>query len=91
MKSKPLVNADSQFFIDMTDESRQINFNGSPMPRGYYNLIVSIRDLGLYSKGIKPHRHWKITDVKKYFGIKGSAESMYQELQLIKEVLNEVN
>jgi hypothetical protein len=87
MKSKPLVNANSQFFIDMTDKTRQINFNGSPMPRGYYNLILSIRDCGLYSKGIKPHRHWKISDVKKYFGIKGSAESMYNQLQMIKEAL----
>lgn len=87
MKNKPLVNANSQFFIDMTDETRQINFNGSPMPCGYYNLILSIRDCGLYSKGIKPHRHWKISDVKKYFGIKGSAESMYNQLQMIKEAL----
>lgn len=89
MKTQVTINADTQFFIDMTDEKRVINFNGNPMPRGYYNLIISIRDCGLYSRGIKPHRHWKISDVKKYFGIKGSAESMYEQLQMIKEFLNE--
>ncbi len=36
------INADSQFFIDMTDETKLINFNGSPMPKGYWNLILTI-------------------------------------------------
>lgn len=82
------INANSQFFVDMTDESKLINFNGSPMPKGYWNLILSIRDLSMYAKhGMKPHRHWKITDVKKYFGIKGTAESMLEQLTYYKEIV----
>lgn len=83
------INADSQFFIDMTDETKLINFNGSPMPKGYWNLILTIRDLSMYAKhGMKPHRHWKITDVKKYFGIKGTADSMLEQLTAYKEIIS---
>lgn len=82
------VNANSQFFIDMTDESKLLNINGSEMPKGYWNLILTIRDLSMYAKcGIKPHRHWKITDVKRYFGIKGTAESMLEQLRAYKEII----
>ncbi len=71
----------------MTSADRVINVNGGDMPIGYYNLLLTIRDLGLYKVGLKPNRHWKITDVKKYFGIKGSAESMLEELNTIKDFL----
>lgn len=82
------INPESQFFDDMTDESKVINFNGSTMPLGYYNLIVTIRDVSMYSKvGMKPHRYWSIGDVKKYFGIKGSAESMLEQLKAYKEII----
>jgi hypothetical protein len=87
MATKQLVNANSQFFTDMTSADRVINVNGGDMPIGYYNLLLTIRDLGLYKVGLKPNRHWKITDVKKYFGIKGSAESMLQELNTIKDFI----
>jgi hypothetical protein len=74
----------SQFMSDLQDEKQVINFNGSPMPRAYYNLVLSIRDCKLYSKGIKPHRFWKITDVKNYFGVKGSAASIAEQLEQIR-------
>lgn len=81
-----LVNAvvGTMFANDMT---KSISVNGKPMPVGYWNLILSIRDCGLFSKGIKPHRNWKITDVKKYFGINGNAETMYKTLELYKNIL----
>jgi len=84
---------ESPFYVDLTDESKQINFNGSPMSLGYWNLILSIRDVKLYSKGIKPHRFWKITDVKKYFGISGDANQLSVQLEELKSVLigNESN
>lgn len=50
-----------------------------------YNLLVSIRDCKLYAKGIKPHRHWRIGDVKKYFGIKGNAEQLAEQLTEIRD------
>ncbi len=64
-----------------------IYVNGGQMPVGYYNLIVSIRDCKLYSKGIKPHRMWKISDVKWYFGVKGNAQQISETLERYKAIL----
>ena len=77
----------TQFFKDMTDESKTLNVNNSTMPLGYWNLIISIRDCKLYSKGIKPHRNWKITNVKKYFGLTGDAGKLVVQLEDIKNAL----
>ena len=71
---------DCQFLKDLQDNSSNVN-------RGIYNLIISIRDLMLYSKGIKPHRNWKITHVKKYFGITGNVNAMLEKLRTINSVL----
>ena len=87
MNTKQIINGDSQFFQDLINEHKNIMVNGTSMPKGFYNLLISIRDCGLYAKGIKPHRHFRITDVKVYFGIKGSASSMYDQLQEIKTAL----
>lgn len=58
----------TQFIKDL---DKTIDFNGNPMPLGYYNLVVSIRDFKMYAKhGMKPHRGWKPTVAKEYFGIK---------------------
>ena len=77
----------TQFFKDMTDESKMLNVNNGTMPLGYWNLIISIRDCKLYSKGIKPHRNFKITNVKKYFGLKGDAGKLVVQLEDIKNAL----
>ena len=55
--------------------------------KGMYNLIVSIRDVSLYSKGLKPNRHWKFNDVKKYFGAKGTADNVLIQLKEYKDLL----
>jgi len=68
----------------MKDLQKSIQVNDGSMPIGIWNLIVSIRDVSLYTKGIKPHRSWRITDVKKYFGAKGSAEKVLEHLKEIK-------
>lgn len=68
----------TQFEIDWY---KPMNINGMEANKGYYNLIISIRDVSLWVKGMKPHRHWRITDVKKYFGLKGSAENILQRLK----------
>jgi hypothetical protein len=70
----------TQFQIDLEDKSKTISINGNIIPLAKYNLIVSIRDVSLYKIGMKPNRHWKITDVKKYFGLKGNVFSMYEQL-----------
>ena len=74
----------TKFQIDL---GQNLNVNGSPMPAGVWNLLLSIRDCKLYSKGIKPHRNWKISDVKWYFGNKGGAAEMALRLQEYHEVL----
>jgi len=72
----------TQFEIDWY---KPMNINGMESNKGYYNLILTIRDLGLYTEvGLKPHRHWRLKDVKKYFGITGSASSMLTRLQEFK-------
>ena len=79
------INGDCQFFEDLEsslNEHRNYNL-------GLWNLSLSIRDLKLYSKGIKPHRRWKITPLKEYFGITGSADKMLTKLERINEIILE--
>tara|TARA_R100001443_G_scaffold7122_4_gene16353 strand:- start:2630 stop:2926 length:297 start_codon:yes stop_codon:yes gene_type:complete len=84
---------DSPFMEELRQEAEIIanggevmTVNGSPMGRAIWNLIVSKRDLSLYCTGprpIKPHRHWKVTDVKKYFGIKGTGQKLYDNFMAL--------
>ena len=91
------INKNTQFFIDLSQEDSisiaSTKYKKDNIDRnynlGWYNLIISIRDLRLYSKGIKPHRHWKITPLKTYFGIKGNAQSMLDKLLKIKQTTKE--
>ena len=72
----------TQFELDW---NKPMKINGMDSNKGYYNLVLTIRDLGLYTKvGLKPHRHWRLKDVKQYFGITGSASSMLMILQAFK-------
>ena len=81
---KPIeIDEDCQFMADLvTIENGNRNYN-----LGMWNLICSIRDLKLFCKGIKPNRHWKITDVKKYFGMNGNAEVLHKKLVKLHEIL----
>ena len=60
------IKPDCRFALEL-DET--FSFNGKPMSRGYYNLVVSIRDFKLYKKGMIPHRGWKPTLAREYFGL----------------------
>ena len=78
------LDPNSQFIKDLvTIENADRNYN-----MGMMNLILSIRDLELFCKGIKPNRYWKFTPLKKYFGIKGNKEAMLKQLKLIKELID---
>ena len=90
-KLSKMIDFSIPFWLDMIDETKTMNVNTKPMSRGMWNLILSKRDCSLYSKGIKPHRHWKITDVKKYFGIKGSASEMAIQLDEIYNLITITN
>ena len=74
----------TQFEADLSND---LNVNGAPMSKAYWNLILSIRDCKLYSKGIKINRFWKITDVKRYFGVKGGADVITETLEQYKLVM----
>ena len=74
----------TQFQLDL---QRPLSINGAQSSRAFYNLVVSIRDVSLFSKGIKPHRGWRITDVKNYFGVKGNPTKVLIQLQELREDL----
>ncbi len=83
--NKPIdIDVDCKFIKDLQDTSSNVNL-------GMYNLICSKRDLRLYCRGIKPNRHWKISDVKKYFGINGNKEELSKKLDLLYKILTERN
>ena len=65
-------------FEQSIKNNETININGEDVPIAYWNLIITKRDLSMWCKfGMKPHRHWKVSDVKKHFDIKGSKETLY--------------
>jgi hypothetical protein len=85
MQSKELIQiSESQFGRDL---SNPMYINGAASSRGYYNLVVSMRDVRLYNAGIKPHRNWKVTDVKRYFGINGNTATLLSKLEEIKDII----
>lgn len=65
------------------DIVQQLNVNGKDMPHAIWNLILSKRDLKLWSIGLKPHRHWKVTDVKNYFGLKGNKLALVEQINAL--------
>ena len=67
------------------DQKIAIKINDSIATRAWYNLVVSIRDVKLWKAGMRPHRHWRITDVKKYFGVKGNTQKVLDQLVTLKE------
>ena len=75
---------ETQFQKDLTTE---MLINGNRSTRAYYNLVVSIRDVSLFSKGIKPNRNWKLKDVKWYFGVKGGTDKVLEQLNGYKETI----
>ena len=80
--------AGTQFEQDM---SNMFSMNGKPMARGIWNLLLSKRDCSLFAKGIKPHRMWRLKDVKWYFGITGGAQKCADQLQEYHDLLIKMN
>jgi hypothetical protein len=74
----------TQYQLDL---QRPLSINGAQSSRAFYNLVVSIRDVSLFSKGIKPYRGWRITDVKNYFGVKGNPTKVLAQLQELRDNL----
>ena len=79
------INEECQFLKDL-DKEMMIQNSKSSM--GIWNLMTSVIALDGYVKlGMKPTRHWKITDVKKYFGMNGSAKVLLGKLKYLKQDL----
>ena len=82
---------DSPFQSELIEDTRRRSdgeqvmlVNGSPMGGAVWNLIVSKRDLTMWCKhGMKPHRHWKVSHVKKYFGIKGTGDKLLERFMVL--------
>ena len=84
-KMEPInIDENCQFLKDLNNKSCNVN-------RGIYNLICSKRDLKLFCKGIKPHRNFKLIDVKTYFGLfdTNGKENIKNVLFLLHKTLTE--
>ena len=77
------IDQDCQFLKDI--ESNSTAFMGTN--KGIYNLITTIGALKLWKKGIKPNRNYKLRDVKRYFGINGTVETLIYKLETIHKVV----
>ena len=77
------IATESQF---LTDFDTQLTLNGAKSNRAVWNLICSRRDVKLWQVGMKPHRGWKITDVKNYFGIKGNKNVIVEKIEYLCEM-----
>ena len=73
----------SRFYSDWTTATDHVN-------QGWWNLICSARDLKLWSRGIKPHRRWKVSKVKEYFNIRGNKDSLVAQILAIQNFCEEL-
>ena len=77
---KPIdIDADCKFLQDAKTNQQM----------AMYNLITSKGAVKLWTKGIKPSRHFRITDVKRYFGMTGNAETLLTKLETLHKVITE--
>ena len=77
---KPIdIDADCQFLKDAKTNNQM----------AMWNLITSRSAVKLWTKGIKPNRHWKISDVKWYFGMTGNAETLLTKLETLYKIIKE--
>ena len=75
--------------IEINEDCRFLKDLQSNQQMAMYNLITSKSAVGLWTKGIKPNRHWKISDVKNYFGMNGNAETLQKKLDTLYKVITE--
>jgi hypothetical protein len=78
--NKPIeINKECQFMQDLQHERRH--------KMALYNLAVAKGQLMLFNKGIKPSRHWRLKDVKWYFGMDGNKKVMLEKVIKLQDVL----
>jgi hypothetical protein len=78
-------------FVQHLISGETMNVNTRPMLMALWNLAVSERDLKMFVKiNMKPHRNWKITDTKKYFGITGCGEKLLNDFLALKAEIKKI-
>ena len=85
MEEYPMLAArkNTQFVADLIVPPMSVN--GSPMSQGVWNMIITKRDLSMWTKlKMKPHRNWKVSQVKTYFGIKGRGQKLFDQFMELK-------
>ena len=79
-----MINEDNYPLIFARRDTRFWEDMNSNLAR--FNLICTERDLKLWCNiGMKPHRAWKVSDVKKYFGLTGSKQTLLPRFLALKE------
>jgi len=73
------------------DLSQSMSLNNTMISVGYWNLVVTLRDLKIYSIGLKVHKNWRLSDVKAYFGVKGTTDSLIEQLSEYKKIISSEN
>ena len=56
-----------------------------------YNLAVSVGQVKLFSKGIKPTQKWRLKDVKNYFGLVGGTDKILCQLKQLQLIIDDIN
>ena len=74
---------ESPFWQDWTTSTTPVN-------PGWWNLTISVRDLKMWSRGIKANRNWKVSNVKSYFNIRGNKDSLVTQIEAIQTLINEL-
>lgn len=72
-------------FYENLAKGETLIMNNTPIFKEEYNLIVSKRDFGLYSIGMKPHRHWSFNETKKYYGLTGNKTKVAEDIKQLWE------
>ena len=76
-------------FVDSLLREEKISINGQSIDLAYYNLLITIRDVSLFCRGIKPTRTWKLQNVKIYFGLQGSKDKILLQLIALRDLYND--
>lgn len=75
----------SQWYEDF---DKALNINGQQSTRAYWNLIVLKGQVRMYARtGMRAHRGWQITAIKKYFGLSGNPQTLTDKLDYLHETL----
>ena len=72
----------------MSEGGQIMTVNGASMGMATWNLLLSKRDLSIWTKmKMKPTRGWKVTNVKRYFGITGTGDKLMSNFMVIYDAL----